>query len=32
LDDTFKSRSELEELTGTNVLTSIPKFTVKEEE
>lgn len=32
LDDTFKSRSELEELTGTNVLTSIPRFNVKEDE
>lgn len=32
LDDTFKSRTQLEELTGTSVLTSIPKFNVKEEE
>lgn len=32
LDDTFKSRTELEQLTGTNVLTSIPKFNVKEDE
>ena len=32
LDDTFKSRSQLEEATGINVLTSIPKFNIKEEE
>lgn len=32
LDDTFKSRTQLEELTGTSVLTSIPKFNVKEDE
>lgn len=32
LDDTFKSRTQLEELTGTSVLTSIPRFNVKEEE
>lgn len=31
LDDTFKSRAQLEEATGINVLTSIPKFTTKEE-
>lgn len=32
LDDTFKSRTQLEESTGINVLTSIPKFNIKEEE
>lgn len=32
LDDTFKSRTQLEEATGINVLTSIPKFNIKEEE
>lgn len=32
LDDTFKSRTQLEELTGTSVLTSIPRFYAKEEE
>lgn len=32
LDDTFKSRTQLEALTGTNVLTSIPKFNAKEDE
>lgn len=32
LDDTFKSRSQLEEATGINVLTSIPRFNFKEEE
>ena len=32
LDDTFKSRTQLEEMTGINVLTSIPKFNLKEEE
>ncbi len=32
LDDTFKSRTQLEEFTGTSVLTSIPRFNVKEEE
>lgn len=30
LDDTFKSRVQLEEATGINVLTSIPKFNTKE--
>ena len=32
LDDTFKSRTQLEEVTGISVLTSIPKFNVKEDE
>ena len=32
LDDTFKSRSQLETITGINVLTSIPKFNAKEDE
>ena len=32
LDDTFKSRTQLEEFTGISVLTSIPRFNVKEEE
>ena len=32
LDDTFKSRTQLEAITGINVLTSIPKFNAKEDE
>lgn len=32
LDDTFKSRTQLEAITGINVLASIPKFNAKEDE